>query len=71
MSHIFSWRGGLPATFSSVFSMAAAAMVSFLPGLFVPSAMAQAVQEMVITGNPLSKTQSTSAVSSLSGLSLL
>ena len=71
MSHIFSRQGGSPATFSSVFSMAATAMVSFLPGLFATSAMAQAVQEIVITGNPLSKTQSPSAVSSLSGLSLI
>ena len=71
MPHIFSPQGGLPATSSSVFSIAATAVVSFLPSLFVPSAMAQAVQEVVITGNPLSKTQSTSAVSSLSGLSLL
>ena len=40
-------------------------------GMFAPTALAQAVQEVVITGNPLSKSQFSSAVSSLSGLSLL
>jgi iron complex outermembrane receptor protein len=46
-------------------------MVFFLPSLFAPGAMAQPVQEVVITGNPLFKTQTPAAVSSLSGLSLL
>jgi iron complex outermembrane receptor protein len=45
--------------------------MSIMPGLFLPNAVAQAVQEIVITGNPLSKSQVSSAVSSLSGLSLL
>ena len=40
-------------------------------GFFAPMAMAQALQEGVITGNPLSNSQSNNAVRSLSGQSLL
>ena len=71
MSQISSRQGGSRAPCTSVFSIAATAMVSIMPGLFLPNAVAQAVQEIVITGNPLSKSQVSSAVSSLSGLSLL
>ena len=71
MSQISSRQGGSRAPCTSVFSIAATAMMSIMPGLFLPNAVAQAVQEIVITGNPLSKSQVSSAVSSLSGLSLL
>jgi iron complex outermembrane recepter protein len=71
MSQISSRQGSSRAPCTSVFSIAATAMVSIMNGLFLPNAVAQAVQEIVITGNPLSKTQTPSAVSSLSGLSLL
>ena len=71
MFQISSRQGSSRAPCTSVFSIAATAMVSIMPGLFLPNAVAQAVQEIVITGNPLSKTQTPSAVSSLSGLSLL
>jgi iron complex outermembrane receptor protein len=39
-------------------------------GVFAPCAMAQAIQEVIITGNPLAKSQSGNAVSSLSGQTL-
>ncbi len=71
MSHIDSRPGVLPATCSSFFSMAVMAMVFASTSLLSLSAMAQDVQEVVITGNPLSKTQTPASVSSLSGLSLL
>jgi iron complex outermembrane receptor protein len=52
-------------------SVSASAVVLIGHGVFVPAVLAQAVQEVVITGNPLSKSQSVNAVSSLSGQSLL
>jgi iron complex outermembrane recepter protein len=71
MSIISSRQGGLCAPCMSVFSIATTALMSIGQGMFSPTALAQAVQEVVITGNPLSKSQVSSAVSSLSGLSLL
>lgn len=55
----------------ALWSVSSSAMMFVVHCLFVPSALAQAVQEVVITGNPLSKSQSNNAVSSLSGQSLL
>lgn len=71
MLNIFSRQGGLCAPFISVFSIATTALMSIGQCMFAPTALAQAVQEVVITGNPLSKSQVSGAVSSLSGLSLL
>jgi iron complex outermembrane recepter protein len=71
MSLISSQRGGFRTPCTSVFSFASAALILVSHSLFAPTAMAQAIQELVITGNPLSKSQANSAVSSLSGLSLL
>ncbi len=71
MSKISSRKGAMRAPYGAVFSLAASSAVVLGQGLLAPSAMAQAIQEVVITGNPLSKSQSVNAVSSLSGLSLL
>ena len=71
MSLISSQKGGVRAPSTSVFSIVSAALMLVSHSLFAPTAMAQAIQELVITGNPLSKSQANSAVSSLSGLSLL
>ena len=71
MSIISSRQGGLCAPCMSFFSIATTALMSIGQGMLAPTALAQAVQEVVITGNPLSKSQVSGAVSSLSGLSLL
>jgi iron complex outermembrane recepter protein len=46
-------------------------VLSIGSGVSATTALAQAVQEVIITGNPLSNSQSNNAVSSLSGQSLL
>ncbi|MFY8015487.1 MAG: TonB-dependent receptor [Limnohabitans sp.] len=71
MSTFSSLQGGLRLPCASNFSFVTTSLIAFSSGLFVPTAMAQAIQEVVITGNPLSKSSISSAVSSLSGQSLL
>ena len=71
MSTKFSLQADLRSPYTSVFSFATTSLIAFSHSLFFPTAMAQAVQEVVITGNPLSKSSINSAVSSLSGQSLL
>ena len=71
MSLISSQKGGVRAPSTSVFSIVSAALMLVSHSLFASTAMSQVIQELVITGNPLSKSQANSAVSSLSGLSLL
>ena len=71
MSTFSSLQGGLRLPCASNFSFVTTSLIAFSSGLFVPTVMAQAIQEVVITGNPLSKSSISSAVSSLSGQSLL
>ncbi|NBQ06843.1 MAG: hypothetical protein EBU20_09265 [Betaproteobacteria bacterium] len=71
MFKISSRQGDMRATCHALWSVSASTIMFAGQGIFVPSALAQAVQEVIITGNPLSKSQSTNTVSSLSGQSLL
>ena len=71
MFKISSRQGVMRAPCNALLSVSASAVVLIGHGVFVPAVLAQAVQEVVITGNPLSKSQSLNAVSSLSGQSLL
>lgn len=54
MSTFSSLQGGLRLPCASNFSFVATSLIAFSSGLFVPTVMAQAIQEVVITGNPLS-----------------
>lgn len=67
MFKISSRQGVMRAPCNALLSVSASAVVLIGHGVFVPAVLAQAVQEVVITGNPLSKSQSLNAVSSLSG----
>ena len=58
----------LPFSFHKTLPVLAFAALSQLG--FLPSAVAQAVSEVIITGNPLSKLQNANNVSSLSGIDL-
>ncbi len=71
MSKFSCHQTGVFTPCTSVFFIALNGAMVLSHGLFAPTVLAQAVQEVVITGNPLSKGQSTSGVSTLSGLSLL
>ena len=71
MFKISARQGVMRAPCNALLSVSASAVVLIGHGVFVPAVLAQAVQEVVITGNPLSKSQSLNAVSSLSGQSLL
>lgn len=71
MFFIFYRQGAKCAAWQSVNAWAVTAVLSTASGVFAPTALAQAVQEVLITGNPLSKSQGVNAVSSLSGQSLL
>ena len=59
---------GLPFSFHKTLPVIAVVALSQLG--FLPSAVAQAVSEVIITGNPLSKLQNANNVSSLSGMDL-
>ena len=59
---------GLPFSFHKTLPVLAVVALSQLG--FLPSAVAQAVSEVIITGNPLSKLQNANNVSSLSGMDL-
>jgi len=70
MFQFFSLRGTscVPHHFS--YALPASVLFLLLQFGFVSGAMAQSLQEVVITGNPLSKIQNLSNVSSLSGMAL-
>ncbi len=69
MSQFSSIRRTFAVPFHISLSVSATLILSANLSL-MPSAMAQVVQEVVITGNPLSKLQSANNVSSLSGMAL-
>ena len=71
MFKISSRQGAMRAPCNALLSVSASAVVLVGHGFFASAVLAQAVQEVVITGNPLSKSQSVNAVNSLAGLSLL
>ena len=71
MSKFSCHQTGVFTHCTSVFFIALNGAMVLSHGLFAPTVLAQAVQEVVITGNPLSKALTTRGVSTLSGLSLL
>ena len=68
---IFSFSNGTKVVPASFLVFLPIGLLTSLQIFWMPNAVAQAVQEVIITGNPLSKSDNPNNVSSLSGMALV